>query len=806
MKTRKINYPLLIGSIILVLFSILIIFREDIIKYDPYGMSLKTLKIENGEFISKDPDMPPNFNHLFGTDLVGRDIFSQIIYGAKYTLGIGIIVAIFRLIIALPLALISGFGNKKVSKIIDFFDSFFSTIPTLIFCIIILSFNKIRDTEFSQSVTMFIIVLTVVGWARLSKLLRERTKEILNEGFITGEVATGKSRMLIATQNVVPHLTANIIINTFFEVGRALMLLASLGIFNIYVGGTIYPYRLLGIENHPLKATFEPEWGGMLGDSIHALMSKKSWIAFFPALAFFISILGFNLFAEGLKIEVNKRDSRFISHLRKIPFHLSPKTFVYEIKNINKCKKHVAIKFILIIVIVIPIIIPPPESLLKVNVNTAFGHIMEFDKDKYQGRMVGTKGRDMACKYIVDNLREYGLESYFKEGYIKTVDSIDTIGDIGENQLLVLDDNGEKIKDFKFRRDYSYTFFNTYKASYYTKENYGNILTLRNLKRKNFDRYKRYFLLLDDNKFTDTYELYDYIYNLEDKVNIRGIIMPRSPMFNYSFNKKFNLLEAYKEEPKFNAPIVLETDREIIEELKKLEGKRMICKNDIEKISGFKYKNIAAVIKGKDSSKEKLIVSTNYDYLGYDGDIKYKGLLYNGTSISATLEMAKELSRLEEKPEQDIIFLFFDGSTFKGNTGASMYLKEEGLDIFKNSFVISMNSLGLGKSDSLFFDTSFAGTVEKRYFEYSKYIEKRGEELDLIVKRQRLLYGDEDLSSIHTFGGKGIFFSSMGFNSDIEKFKDEMYATEQSDLNLIDKKLLKEQIQLILDTIIYITY
>lgn len=814
MNVKKINYLLIIGVIIVLLLGVIVVFGDRIITYDPYGMQLQTFTMEGGELNVADIDVPPNRDHLFGTDIVGRDIFSQIIYGARYTLSLGVLIALFRLIIALPLSLIAGFGNRVVSKIIDFFDSFFSTIPTLIFCIIILNFNHIKSLRFDQSVVAFTIVLTFVGWSRLGKLLRERVKNILDLEFISGEVAIGKSNFLIAIQNVLPHLTVTIIIEIFFEIGRALVLLASLAVFKVYVGHTIYPYRLLGYRSDTFKATFDPEWGGLLGDSAYALTAKKSWIAIFPALAFFVSILGFNFLAEGLKIEVNKRNSRVISRLRKIPFHLSPKTFIYQIKNIKKYRKQVMFKTSIVLVILIPLFIPTPESLYKINAKSVFSQVEEFSKDKYEGRMLGTKGRDKACEYIVDSLKGYGLKPYFEEGYITTIESGDSIGDIEDNKLSILKDNGDIIDKLQFKKDYNYAFFDAYTKNYYRKLYSGKILTVDKLDKGEFDKTLEYFLLLEENSFNTIYHLYNYINTLNETVKLNGIIMPQNPMFKYPFKKKVTLMSVFTDSIKVNQnglfnykgdvenkPIILEATNNTLERLKKFEGQKMVFRNNIKIIDNVKYKHIAAMIKGKDSSKEKLIVTTNYDYLGYDGDIKYKGLLYNGTSISAVLEMADKFSSAKEKPERDIIFLFFDGSKHYSNVGSMAYFLKEGSGPLRDSFIVSMNSLGLKDSDYLFLDTSLGRTIKKKYFGYTQYIEKRAEELGLDLKREKLLYGSEDIFNMHSFGGKGFFFSSVALSS-----YNKLHSTPQNDMKIIDKGLLKDQIQLILDSIVYIAY
>lgn len=103
---------------------------------------------------------------------------------------------------------------------------------------------------------------------------------------------------------------------------------------------------------------YYPEWGSMLGTSIYAISAGIPWIVLYPALALFISVLGFNLLGEGLKIELNKRNSKFITFIKHIPYHLSPITFIHQIKNMNRYKKSVGIKLSVIGLIILMLFWP----------------------------------------------------------------------------------------------------------------------------------------------------------------------------------------------------------------------------------------------------------------------------------------------------------------------------------------------------------------------------------------------------------------------------------------------------------------
>src|SRR6056297_131630 len=366
---KKFNYSLFFGILLLILILVLINFKYSLIIYDPYSSDLNRVEMIDGEFVIRDHPEPPSKINYFGTDILGRDIYSQIIYGASITLKIVLLAAIAKFIIAIPLAYIGAFGSKIAGSIINFFSSLSNAIPSLILCIILLSNGYLKNLELQQSIYAFAAVFTFVGLGRPSKKILAKGKEILNMNFIKGEITSGKSKFQIAWQNLTPHIVPYITVDFFFELSATLLLLAELGVFSIYVGKSLLdPFTQQQIP-YDVIPPFNPEWGGMLSSARIALTLRKPWIAVFPALAFFVSIMCFNFLGEGLKNEVEKRDSKIITYINRFFFFISPKSLIKEIKDFKNNKKIIATKGAIIMLIVFILFKPPFPSKVPVNID-----------------------------------------------------------------------------------------------------------------------------------------------------------------------------------------------------------------------------------------------------------------------------------------------------------------------------------------------------------------------------------------------------------------------------------------------------
>ncbi len=153
--------------------------------------------------------------------------------------------------------------------------------------------------------------------AKTSQLDNRKSRGNKRSILYSFRIAIGKNRRKIALENVVPHLAPELIVLFFMEIARALSMIMQLGIFSIYVGNlhVIKSTDLGNIIYYDMS--FEPEWASLLSSSRN-LVNAAPWAIMFPALAFFISVLAFNMFGEGLRKALQSKNSKVIPSFRKL--------------------------------------------------------------------------------------------------------------------------------------------------------------------------------------------------------------------------------------------------------------------------------------------------------------------------------------------------------------------------------------------------------------------------------------------------------------------------------------------------------
>ena len=314
---RKANAPLLAGGLILILLLSIIVVPGFYNKYNPYATeTLKSYQDDYGNFKFMTPPFEPDQRHKLGTDEMGRDVVSLIVYGARLTIGISLVVVFFRFIISLIIGISAAFGNPLAQGSIRLSNIIFNFVPPLIICLIILKIRFFEALPKELSFWMFVFMLTLVGWSRVAEVVQTRSEGILKQDFIRGEISIGKNRVMIALTNVVPHLAAEMTVMAFMEIAVVLGLLMQLGAFMVFIGNL----RIVENSDNGIivskPMSFEPEWAAMMGASKTYLRSAP-WLVFSPAAAFFISILGFNMFGEGLRKALQAQNSKFMTNMKK---------------------------------------------------------------------------------------------------------------------------------------------------------------------------------------------------------------------------------------------------------------------------------------------------------------------------------------------------------------------------------------------------------------------------------------------------------------------------------------------------------
>lgn len=661
---RKINFPLLLGSIIVIFLAIVALYPGLFTSNDPlFEESPKYIEYkENGEWVKKfayNP-MPPNKDNIFGTDDAGRDVYSRLIYGTRNTLKLALLIAIFRMIIALPLGLAAGMGIKFISNIIKIFNTFFTAIPMLLFSFVILNIGYFRNLQMDKSILAFAIVLTIVGWAKLAGIIEDSTRLVMEEDFIEGEVAIGKTKLQIAYQNVLPHILPTSISLFFKEMGMALFLIAQLAVLRVFVG-VARP-----INEDAFKANYEmilePEWGGTLSTIAMNVRQYESkyWMTLYPALAFSIAIIGINLTGEGLRIEFQKRESRMISFIKKISYMLSPKVFIFQLKDIKKYYKPVIIKTSIITGIIAYMIIPWHPSLYEFDISKAKIHLEELTRDKYEGRVAGTEGGHLAGEYIIDTLKSYGYQVDTLEVPLTYASKADT--EIRKPETLapmviesgwirLTDNNGEE-KVYQLHKDFTIPtvsksiFKDTPKAELYYKGVAADPEHASNIQEGteffSIERNFRWFTSFD----------FDTPNEIE-----------AGPGKSLSYDIQFMLNEGYNTENNaclFKSTTIIPYD-DLRLQLEK--GYREVEINfDYPKLPKYQGRNITAFLPGKGKTYEEpgelIIIGSSYD--GVHINETQSPHAMTATPTATALEVARILSDAKGSLEKSIQFIFWD--------------------------------------------------------------------------------------------------------------------------------------------------
>ncbi len=306
MTFKNKNWPLIIGASMLLILCFILIFPDWLTSKNPYGLSFIKFWInEDGALKMATAPYPPGPANLLGSDQIGRDLFSFLLYGCRLTLLLAVGITAFRFLLALPMGIAAGMSNPTAHRIIDRFNLVFTTIPPLLVAIIVLRIDLFSSLYKSQSIAIFIVTLTMVGWSKVASVIEHSTSSIMSETYILAERAIGKSETRIAKEHVLPHLRSEVIILFFMEIASALTLLMQLGLFSIFVGNLkIIRDSSFGGYSY-FNVTFEPEWSSLLG-SARDYIRVAPWIALSAGAVFFLTVLSFNLFGEGLRLHFQK--------------------------------------------------------------------------------------------------------------------------------------------------------------------------------------------------------------------------------------------------------------------------------------------------------------------------------------------------------------------------------------------------------------------------------------------------------------------------------------------------------------------
>ena len=220
----------------------------------------------------------PSAAHLFGTDELGRDVFSRILYGARVSLVVGIFPSIISLFLGIVFGLMAGYFSGWVDYLIMRLADIMLSFPSLLLTMVIMY----TLGRFANSIVCIFIALSVAGWASVSRVVRSHTLSLKETEYVEAARSIGVSNIRIMFRHILPNCIPSLIVLYTLSVPSAILSESTLS--------------FLGIGVQPPAAS----WGLMVNQSKQFLFTQP-WLALAPSVAIMIVVLAFNFLGDGLR-------------------------------------------------------------------------------------------------------------------------------------------------------------------------------------------------------------------------------------------------------------------------------------------------------------------------------------------------------------------------------------------------------------------------------------------------------------------------------------------------------------------------
>lgn len=260
---------MIIGSMIVVLIIMMALFAPFLAPHDPYQQDLLN------RLIPPVWDSRGSSEHLLGTDHLGRDYLSRLIYGARISLLIGIGAALISGLIGTFMGVMAGYFGGRVDMVVTFLITVRLSMPVVLVALAVVAIV-------GGSLQVVICVLGLLLWDRFAVVMRSSTQQIRSMDYVAAARAVGCSVSRVLITEVMPNVINNLIVITTIEIAHAIILEAALS----FLG--------LGVQP-PL-----PSWGLMVSEG-KDMMLFESWLITIPGVALFLLVLAINLMGDGIR-------------------------------------------------------------------------------------------------------------------------------------------------------------------------------------------------------------------------------------------------------------------------------------------------------------------------------------------------------------------------------------------------------------------------------------------------------------------------------------------------------------------------
>lgn len=265
------------GLLIIILVVLVAVFAPLIAPYDPYKLSM-TQRLKPPSFTPLKQGQPP---HYFGTDSMGRDLFSRTLYGARVSLILGLVASLLGGAVGVVLGLVAGYFGGKVDTVISWMINVQLAFPFTLLAIFIIAI-------FGNGLGKLVIVLAWSVWVNYARIMRAQVLAVKNLEYIDAAETIGATKTRIMFRHILPNAISPLIVVASFSIASAILQEASLS--------------FLGLGVDPTVAT----WGSMLSDG-RSYLQTSWWIATLPGFALLFTVLGANLFGDWLRDYLDPR-------------------------------------------------------------------------------------------------------------------------------------------------------------------------------------------------------------------------------------------------------------------------------------------------------------------------------------------------------------------------------------------------------------------------------------------------------------------------------------------------------------------
>ena len=266
----KTNRAFAVTSVLVLCLLLIAIAAPVIAPYDPTHAAMKDAFLE------------PGAQHLFGTDKLGRDCFSRVLYGARASLTGVLVLVASVFVVGTTMGVVSGYFGGKVDMVIMRISDMMISFPGMILAIAIAGIM-------GGSLVNAVFALTIVSWTKYARLSRSMVLKVKRREFVEAAIVNGGTPGHILWVHILPNILPMMVITAAADIGALMMELAGLS--------------FLGFGSQPPA----PEWGLMLNEGRQQLQTAP-WLMFFPGLAIFVTVMIFNLWGDNLRDVLDPRN------------------------------------------------------------------------------------------------------------------------------------------------------------------------------------------------------------------------------------------------------------------------------------------------------------------------------------------------------------------------------------------------------------------------------------------------------------------------------------------------------------------